>query len=787
MIGTHFKILAAVVALACATAGAQDRLIDGDPFDEITLDEANRNAVLKTLPLDFPNRIVPKNPDPLSKLRIRLVDRPTRLFDCEWQHIVKVRLFEYIVLEDAEKLTTEADFNEAFDYYSYLLKSYPKLPGLQSSIDSYLYKHALAELKRGRNEAALSLLTELVERNPKFSKIAPAFESVAKNVINDRIKQSRFDAARGTIKLVHDKFSETPLSEVEKLREKMIAVALSLRDTARQELAAGRLRKAQLASQKAFAIWPDADGVRVLAREIDQKYPIATIGVMQPAAAATGRTIDDWPSRRIGRLLARQWVELVGYSSEGGVYRSPLGALARDDSGTRWSIQLRPQIPTGGGATLTGHDVARQLLALAGRTNGVPLASPVPGATQETAPSTRYDPWRDVFRNVSVKQVFGVQIELARPLMRPERLLEMAEANPIPWPRAGQPIAVAPIYLRPYELAEVGEETRFSANRKYFAYDRSQPQDLIEQFFADPEDALKALRRGEVDVLDRLPPWDMGLLSSSESIAVERYLLPTVHVLVPNMNQKMAANRTLRRAILYGLNREFILERVLLAGRLQEGSKVVSGPFAAATAAGDAIGYGSDNTIQPVVYEPRQAIALFSVALKELNPTAKPDAPVKKPSKPLILAHASEPVSRLACASIIEQLKRLGIPMEAREFDAAKSGPGDDYDFLYAELAAWEPVADARRLLGEQGLTGSCSPYMSLALAKLDQAVTWNEIRRRLGEVHRIAVDETMVVPLWQTVNSYAYRRNAADVGKQVVALYQNVERWKQTQPVAAR
>ncbi len=783
-------ITCSLAFLTCAgnsSVSAQNRLIDGDPFDEITLDEANGNAVLKTLPLELKNRVVPEKPDPLSMLRLRLVDQPKRYYDCEWQYIVKVRLFEQIVLEEAEKLTAEGDFNQAYEYYGFLLTNHPNFSGLQEAIDSYLYKHASFELKAGRSENALALLTELAQRNQHAPDLARAYEAVASRVIAERLKQHRFAAARGTIDLVREKFPNAPMAKVEKLREQMIAEATALYETARKALAAKQLRDARIASHKALAVWPDVDGVRELAQEIDRKYPVAVIGVTQPAAAATGRTIDDWPSRRIARLLARQWVELVGFSSEGGVYRSPFGGMTRDDAGTRWLIQLRPEIPTDTGATLTGYEVARELLALA-----------------ERAPDERNRSWQDVFRSVAVKQVFGVQIELARPLVRPERLLEMTEAFPVPWPRrapapsakaSGQEPpaslsagpAAAPLYVRPYELSDVGQETRFIANRKYFAFDSSQPQELIEQRFTDPDDALQALRRGEIDLLDRVMPWDVGTLASNETIAVDRYLLPTVHGLVPNLRQKAAANRTLRRAILYGLNRDMILARALLGGRTQEGSMVVSGPFAAGASSGDAAGYGSDRAIEPVEYEPRLAMALFALAMKELHPDAKANAPPGSRTQSLILAHAAEPVSRLACAAIIEQLKRVGIDMEAREFDSANNGPGDDYDFLYTELAAWEPVADARRLLGEQGLAGSCSPYMSLALAKLEQAVTWKEIHRRLGEVHRIAANEVVVIPLWQTVNHYAYRRGAADVGKQVVELYQNVEQWKQTQPVAAR
>jgi hypothetical protein len=35
------------------------------------------------------------------------------------------------------------------------------------------------------------------------------------------------------------------------------------------------------------------------------------------------------------------------------------------------------------------------------------------------------------------------------------------------------------------------------------------------------------------------------------------------------------------------------------------------------------------------------------------------------------------------------------------------------------------------------------------------------------------------VIPLWQTVNSFAYRKWLAGVGQQPVALYQNLDQWR--------
>jgi hypothetical protein len=783
--GASHRLTTLMVALCFWVCGgfvcAQQRLIDVEPYDQITLDAGNGNAVLKTFPLELKDRVVPTNPDPSSRLRLRLQDRPGQQYDCAWQHIAKVELFEQMILQQAEKFTAQGDFNEAFEYYDFLQTNYPQMQTLQASVDKFLYRHASAELKADRADNAFNLLIELIEREASISNLDRAFESVAMRVISERVRQERFDAARSAIAVVREKFAGTPLPKVDQIRERMIAEAKSLQSVGSQKLAIGDFREARSASYKALAIWPELDGLRALAAEIDGRYPLAVVGVMQPATAASGKVIEDWPSRRISRLLVRQLVELTGFSPEGGVYRSPLGSMARDDSGMRWSLQIRPEIATDSGGMLSGYDIANQLLSLS-----------------EREQLRRNDAWCEVFRGVSVQQVFGVQMNLARPLLRPERLLEAAEANLVPWPgKSNESSIETPSFLRPYNAASLSEaESHFLANRNYFAFGPAQPKELVEKYFVDSDDALKALRRGEIDILDRLAPWDINALTDSPTIAVDRYLLPTVHVLVPNTEKPLPKSRTFRRAMLYGIDRQGILDQALLAGKEVQGSRVVSGPFPASSSAADPIGYGNDETISPAGYEPRLALALFAMADKETNPDVKPDPAEKKSAAnekkqkkeaPIVIAHPAEPISRLACTAMVEQLKRIGIIVELKEYSGGQDMLPADYDFQYVELAAWEPVVDARRVLGENGLTGGCSSYMSLALSKLDQAVTWKDIRRRMAEVHRIAANEVVVVPLWQTVNFYAYRRGTADLGKQVVELYQNVEQWKHVQPVATR
>jgi ABC-type transport system substrate-binding protein len=216
--------------------------------------------------------------------------------------------------------------------------------------------------------------------------------------------------------------------------------------------------------------------------------------------------------------------------------------------------------------------------------------------------------------------------------------------------------------------------------------------------------------------------------------------------------------------------------------------EVISGPFPAGTSLSDPIRYGYNNRIAPRPYEPRLAAILSTVAWAAVNnPTGKKeDAPAELPALPeLTLAHPIDPVARIACQSIQMQLARVGIPVKLLEFTADQLLAGAvECDLRYAELAVWEPLTDARSLVGPGGLAGDVqSSYLQTALRQLDDASNWNEVRSRLAEVHDVAHHELPIIPLWQTVNYFAYRETLPGIGQSPLVLYQNVADWS---PAAA-
>ncbi|HEX4412030.1 MAG TPA: ABC transporter substrate-binding protein, partial [Lacipirellulaceae bacterium] len=276
---------------------------------------------------------------------------------------------------------------------------------------------------------------------------------------------------------------------------------------------------------------------------------------------------------------------------------------------------------------------------------------------------------------------------------------------------------------------------------------------------------------------------------------VSTYKLPTVHVLIPNLRKPLLAKREFRRALCYGIDRKWIVDRVILGGHSLPGFEPLSGPFPNGTLPNDPIRYGYNSQVAPRPFEPRLASILATVAWSSVeNPPEKAKAktstgePAESAPKKrvdtnipeLILAHPSDAVARLACQSIQVQLAREGIPTKLREFTADELLSGKlDYDLRYAELAVWEPVSDARLILGPGSLTADLqSPYLDAALRKLDAATNWKDVRACLAELHEITNHELPVIPLWQTVNYFAYRTSVRNIGDSPITLYQNVEQW---------
>jgi ABC-type transport system substrate-binding protein/Flp pilus assembly protein TadD len=740
-------------------ATAAEPLYVHEPFDVLTLNEKSDHAVLQVRPLELggPPRKVPETP-PEGKLTIRLLDQPERAYELDWSAIAKVSLFEDRLLFTAQELVKKGKFDDAYEYFQFLRKNYPKQEGLEAAYDDYLYEEAKAAGREGRFDNALAMLRELYERNPKRTDLQKALVMTSEKLVEKLVTAEDFAGARLLVRNLQGWFPKEPAAA--KWQTQFQGQAAALLKQAQASLAAGEFRKADEAARRMQQLWPQLAGAKELCAAIHAKYGRVVVGVTSASAVPDPGRIDDWAARRTGHLVHRVLVLFAGPGSQGGSYLCPVGKLDLDKSLRKITLKVSPDLRwASSAATLTGADVAHRLLAMADPTDASYQAG-----------------WADLLGGIEVSGIYNVAIALRHPCVRPEAWLEtyvLPYSNPSllgPPPVTGGPYVV-------HSATE--EETRYVINDQAGSGPGSRPREISERYFREKGKALSALRQGRIQVLDRLGPWEVQLARGARGVKVEPYAVPLVHCLVPNLRRPLTANRTFRRALVYGLNRAAVLD-TLTNGQELPGTRVISGPFAATLGSDRSTHYAYDDTIKPREYDPRLAIALAAQASEEVIADEKARGRESKGLLSLVLAHPADPVARMACGLIRQQLQMAGITVSLKELHAGTpAGLTDDVDLLYAELAAWEPVVDARRILGEDGLAGGCSAYMSLALRQLDAATDWSEVRSRLRHVHRVAHSDVAVVPLYQLTDHFAYHESLQGIGTRPISLYQNVPQWQ--------
>lgn len=747
------------LALASTAYAAEERLCDLPPFDQIVLDAANDNRVLNIELLNLPGRKVPAQPT--GELTIRLLADPTRPFVVAWESISKVLLFEDNLLQEAQRLTGAGKFDEAFDYYDRLLREYPALPGVNDAANDYLRRNAVQLQQAGEYDRALAVLTSLYARQPNSPGLVAAVDAVCGKMIEQQLREKNYAVARGVLDLWRKEFRGLNSPTAATWEQRFATAAERQVQEARQLIATQQYVEARKAMGRARDIWPENTEADALFAEIQQANPSVSVGVFEASPKAPAYRIDDWATVRATRLLAPLISELAGFGSEGGIYKSQYGEWVADDSGLRLSLKLSNAAASNSDAP-TADTIARFLLNMA----------------DPTRPEYRPE-FAAVLAGVSVEGTEWVHLDWKRPHVRPESLLQLPLTRRVVQDD-GREIVEAVTSPR-WVVADSGPgSTMFNAVP---ATSGPQPwlRTIVEQTMPDDQTAIDALVTGEIDVLDRVPPWQLARLRAARNIRVASYALPTVHVLVLNPNKPLSKEREFRRALCFGIQRDRILKQVLLGGADLPGFTVLSGPFPAGLSFSDPLRYAYNNQLEPRPFEPRLAAVLAAVAwAKILDPTGKGEVE-PKPLPALVLAHPADPLARVACETIQVQLTKAGIPIKLVEFTADELLAGKvEYDLRYAELAVWEPIADVRALLGPGGLAGElCSPYLAATLRDLEIAANWKDVRAKLSEIHDIAHHDLPLIPLWQTMNFFAYRAGVQGIGESPVTLYQSVDAWR--------
>jgi tetratricopeptide (TPR) repeat protein len=740
-----------LVAVTVVAASAQERLIDQEPHDLLTIPSDKETATLKVFPLKF--RRMPKDPKVTEKFPVKLVeDEDNRNFEVMWRDVKKIEFFEDRVLAEAETLAAVGQLDDAYANYAFLLKNYPDTQRLDESIQSYWYLSAGASARDKRYDEALSVLEDLLRKNPayKYSDSSPSLMNVLGSIC-DRLVQRYLDkgdfhsASRliGRITATYPDCKQEPFYA--NFQAFMLEAAEKKRAEARAHLDAKRFTEAYDATAAMLDILPSVSGGRELAAEINKQYPLAVVAVDMLATDPNVLRLDHWADQRAGRLTDRRLTELRGIGPEGGDYASPLGTVERSDDLQNLTITLAPN------AAFSTYDLLQLLLAGASRDSS--LFSPS---------------WAQTLGSARIVRPGQVEATLRRPHLLPQALLTLPLAG-----RANQGEG----WSGNYQIADASDtQSRYVLPSGSVA--SGKPREIQERLYPSPEAAILAMQRGEIDVLDRVQPADIPAVRAIPGVKLGRYAVPTLHVLAPNPDRPWPANHTFRRAVMCALQRDAILKQGILRTENEvEGARLISGPLPAPITKGDPLSYAYDDTIRPHAYEPLLAVTLLELAKHQVDSAARMKQEEPPKFSEVVLGHSPQEVPTIACKAMAQQLAALKIPCRIVELTDPESRA--QCDFTYAELLIAEPIVDMVRLLGPAGLYPATNPHVRLVIRQVEQATTWNQAGQRLKQLHRVLHEDLTLLPLWQTPVHFAVQKNLRGISAAPISLYQDIEQWR--------
>ncbi|MBC8350640.1 MAG: hypothetical protein H8E66_01555 [Planctomycetes bacterium] len=763
---------------APATTYVDDKtpLLEREPFDLIILDEENKNFKAEVRTIETLSRPRLLDSERKGKLEFRFLYDDAFLYEVEWIHLVNVDFFENRLFREAQRLAgeakkldpvtnfvqTEALLDESYRYYMRMKAEYPKHPGLEAAIDAFLYQDLSTLYRADRFAESLSVMEQLYKRNPGYNggRLKDAMGKLVNEIVDDYVERKDYRSARIVLDRLAEKYGGQQPTTIQQWRVTLNKLAGEKLAAAKKHLDAEEYREAIEEIRQALDISPKVPGGKDLELVLAETYPQIIVGVTQPALSYDSGRLDNWAARRTGRLVHRTLIEFLGAGSEGGEYEFPGGLIERSPDGRTMTFRMQQFTEDSSTPIASGYDLSRRLLE---------LASPR---------SLEYrEGWGSLATGVAVDNVLKVDVNLRRSHVLPQALLRVPMA-----PSQQKEGAEALEGTGSFRVDIQGDsETRFM--QKGFT-PGSRLAELIERRFDDANGALNALRRGQIDVIDRLFPSDAARLKEQlgrdSDLVLQPYSLPTVHVLVPKSDHPFLSNRNFRRALVFGIDRHRILHEELLGGADIPGCRILSGPFPAGLDQTDPLGYAYDHTLEPRDWRPRLAKLLTIIAEKEL--TTKSERLEEEPPKltPLLIAHPATESARNTCQAIITHLSLIGIEIKVKELPPGETtDPDNECDLLYTEIAIWEPVADARRLLGMKGVAATDSPYVGQALRRLDAAENWGDVRDQLVALHHAAHNEVSVIPLWQTVDFFVYNKRLRNIGEQPVWLYQYVDQWR--------
>ena len=739
--------------------------IEEDPFDLVYLDKLNKNSILKIEPLQKPPQ-KPFNQDDI--IRFDFKEESEFQYQVPLARVVDYKTYNQILLEEGDIYLREKKYSEALRNLLYVYDNGGKRdPTIVDRLNETLFLDAATNFKNKKYELSLSIFEDIYKKNPDFKPgggldytVGEVIMLSYEGILRKHFEKGEFLRTRNLLASVARRYPDDSKELQQRWQTRFDEKSDELVARARKFAAEENGRDAHMMARRANALFPGRQSNKDLYDEIVKQFPYIFVGVQASADKNAEDKFSNWQDRRHARLTQRSLFEFVGTSDEGGVYDFIGGQIRRvDEIGLKYEIELTPTLDEFGKPTVNAYQVASLLNSYGSKAN-----------------SDYSIPWAKVIKQVAIENENLVTFSLHFPFVRPESLLQI--------PLQARDANNNPVNNGKYVQTGVdGDFTTYQVNPVY-AEERQEGRQyprILEQRFRDSSDAIDALIKGDIDVVDQVPLSDIAKLRKVREIEVRSYQIPTVHMLIPNLRNDFMKNPNFRMGALRGINRELLVEQVLCGGQELGGCEVISGPWPIGTEDSDQLAYGYNMGVRPFEYNLRLGMVLVELTTQMINDREKkknPKAP--KIERPVfVLAHPDNYVANLACQTIQQNWTEIGMKVNLRRLKPGETVPNDDeWDFLYLSASIEEPLSDAEKLFGVDGLVRYKTAPIEQSMRLLSKSPSWQQSCATLRRMHRQAANDLLILPLYQLSEYMAFRNNVRGIGRDLIHLYQEVDRW---------
>jgi peptide/nickel transport system substrate-binding protein len=693
-----------------------------------------------------------------------------RDFKVKRSNIKKIEYFEDLLLAECDRLVMAHDYARAFECCLRVQGRYPGWQGLEDRVNRVLFTEGTAALIAGDGEKGLRLLGELLSRKRDYPGLLELIGGAYTKRIERAISMGLY--ARGR-RVLHELETIAPDHVLIKSMRALfinkatetIKATQGLRDPERLD-----------GLTTALSIWPDLEGTLDLYKQAFAKETTLDVAVSD-VAVPLGPWVHTAADTRISRLLYQPILANDDDDSRQGKKPGQLAASVEStDLGRRLVIRVRSSFRwSDGSRPASAIDVARSLV-------------------DRTDPnSPRYEArWADLLDRVEIVDPERVEVRLNRAPIRIGMWFTgpVGPAHASPDGRvaiSGQdrPLVSDGLYQcftagdRSVELRlrdELATGTRSETADK--APEPSGPTPKIRRVrevrLPPGHSPVAALLRGEVTLIDHVPPDQVIGLASSREIKVGSYTAPAVHLIALDGRNPALRSRSLRRALSYAIDRKALLEDRILKHSATEADTIADGVVPRGN-------YADAPAVKPLESHAWLAKMLVAAARKELG-----GPPIK-----LNFEYPAIPEVRAIVPKIVEALTTAGLEISATEVLPSELESelrtGRRFDLAYRVARCNEPVFDLGSLLcpgydappNSNGLASCASSRILQLLLQLERASDWSTARGLAIQIDRESRDELPVIPLWQLVDHYAWRSRLTGPAQSAGDLYQGLATWE--------